>query len=129
MNKTNFHIDENDSIAEIKSRFSVTCPNYGIDFFTGDDEPHSLNACAMYCPQVRISEINHQFRNGSIRINDQMEIEEIEHLIHDRFKLHVQISSIIPGKRTRFVPTLPDFLKEKSHDRMRLPARSGVGHF
>jgi hypothetical protein len=125
MRKTNFHIDSNDSIAEIKRRFSDTCPNYYIDFFTNDAEGPSNYSCAMYTPQVRMRDMIHQFRSGIIEINDQMKIEEIEHLFYDHFKLHVQVSPLNPGKQNRVVTALPDFLKEKSYHRMSLPERFG----
>jgi hypothetical protein len=122
MNRTNFHIDVNDSIAEIKSRFSGVCPNYDIDFFTNDDEWCSKNSCAMYSPGVRIKDINHNFRDGSIEINDQMKIEEIEWLIHNHFQLHAQISPAGRHHSFTFLSHYP--LRERMYDREVSPGRA-----
>lgn len=99
MTKPNFHIDGSDRIIEIKNRFSDICPNFNIDFFTNNEQPHLNNACAMYSPLVKARDMNHQFRNGRIELNDQMKIEEIERLIYDHFQLHAQISQVTPARR------------------------------
>lgn len=123
MNKANFHIDGNDRIIEIKNRFSDICPNFNIDFFTNNDQPHLNNTCAMYSPVVRAGDMNHQFRNGSIELNDRMKIEEIERLMHDHFQLHAQISLVVRGRRHHSTLILPHPWGEKIHDRTVSPGR------
>jgi hypothetical protein len=124
MNRTNFHIDGNDSIAEIKKRFSSVCPNCDIDFFTNDDKPYLRNACAMFSPQVRIKDINHHFQDGSIEINDQMKIEEIEGLIHNHFQLHAQVTPVTPGGQHPLTFLMQYPLREKNYDRTVSPGRA-----
>jgi hypothetical protein len=89
MGKANFHIESNDSIAEIKTRFSHICPNYDINFFTDNEDVHPDLSCAMYSSRVRVGDMNQQFRNESVELNKQMTIKKIERLILDYFKLHV----------------------------------------
>ncbi len=129
MNRTNFHIDSNDSVAEIKKRFSGVFPNWDIDFFTNDDKPNLRNTCAMFSPQVRIKDINHHFEDGSIEINDRMKIEEIEGLIHDHFQLHAQITPVAPGRLhpTTFLMQYP--LREKNYNRTVSPGRAQLVMF
>ena len=123
MNKTNFHIDGNDTIAEIKSRFSDIFPDLDINFFTNSAQANLKNTCAMYSPLVSARDMNHQFRNGSIELNDRMKIEEIERLIYNHFQLHAQISPVEPGIRHHYSFMMPYPPGKKIHDRTVSPGR------
>ena len=94
MSTNHFHISSDDTVAEIKNRFSHICPKFEINFFTKNEGLKTNNSCAMYSSEVRIGDINHQSQDGWIELNDQMKLEEIERLIHDLFKLNPQVRPV-----------------------------------
>ena len=55
MSTNHFHISSDDTVAEIKRRFSHICPNFEINFFTDHEDLRSSEACAMYSSEVRIA--------------------------------------------------------------------------
>ncbi len=57
MNKSNFYICGNDTIAEIQSCFSRFYPNWVINFFSNDENNQSNDSCAMFSREVRVRDI------------------------------------------------------------------------
>src|SRR4029077_11041825 len=102
MSTNHFHISSDDTVAEIKNRFSHICPKFEINFFTENERLKPNNSCVMYSSEVSIGDINHQSPDGWIELNDHMKMEEIERLIHDLFKLNPQIRQVKHEGRIHF---------------------------
>lgn len=122
MNKTNFYICCNDTIAEIKGRFSQFYPSFEINFFSNNEKTQSNNSCVLFSPEVRIRDINPDCPNGYIELNDKMTMDELENLIHDRFGLHAEIQ---PTTRGRIMSSL---WINKNPTGVRLPERSDAAY-
>src|SRR5450631_2329774 len=93
MNKTNFYICRNDTLAEIQNSFSRFYPNSAINFFSNNEKNQSNDSCVMFSPEVRVRDINPDCRDGCIELNNSMTTEDLEKSIHDLFGLHVEIST------------------------------------
>src|SRR5664279_967907 len=103
MNKTNFFIWRNDTIAEVQGRFCQLYPNLEINFFSDNEKTQSINSCVMFSPEVRVRDISPDCQDGYIALNEKINIEDLETSIHDHFQLHAEISPRT-GHRTVIVP-------------------------
>jgi hypothetical protein len=128
MNKTNFFICRDDTIAELKSSFSRFYPSLEINFFSRVENPQTMNSCVLFSPDVRIRDISPGCGDGCIELNDKMTIDELERSIYDHFKLHAEISPG-PGYRTVHSPQAVDWLlKKENPEGVRFPERSDIFH-
>jgi hypothetical protein len=93
MKKTNFYICRSNTIHEIQDNFSSFYPTLEINFFSNIGITQPENSCVLYSPGVRIQDISPDCQDGYIELNDSLSSFELEHLFHDNFNLHAEISS------------------------------------
>jgi hypothetical protein len=129
MNRTNFYLSRNDTIAEIQSSFSQFYPSLEIKFFSNNEKTPSNDAWVKLSPEVKIRDISPDGRDGCIEINDRITLADMENSMNDHFKLHVEISPLM-GKRdfslhqSRFRPQI-----SKNAGSVRLPERTNTTCF
>ena len=129
MNRTNFYICRNDSIAEIQTCFSRYYPNFTISFFSNIEKNQSSNSCVMFSPQVRVRDINPHCPDGCVELNNKMTTDELEKSIHDYFGLHVEISPRTGNQTDTFVQKSIWSPDKNNPEGLRLPERSNLVHF
>ena len=91
MKKSNFCFYCHDTVAEIQSSFARYYPSLEIHFFSNNEKCQPDNAWVMLSPEVIISDISPESRDGLVELTDTMTIPELENAIQDCFKLHVEI--------------------------------------
>ncbi len=128
MNKTNFFICRNDTIAELQYSFSHHFPSLEINFFSNVENPLLMSSCVMFSPEVRIQDISPGCQDGCIELNDKMTIDELEHSIYDHFKLHVEISPGTGHRSFHSHQPVGWLLKKENPEGVRLPERSDIVH-
>lgn len=95
MKRTNFNFRDIDTFGEIQTCFSHYFPSLKINFFLNKKDTQPDNAWVMLSPEVKIGTISPDSRNGSVELNNEMTITELENSINEHFKVHSEISPII----------------------------------
>jgi hypothetical protein len=129
MNRTNFYICRNDTIAEIQSSFSHFYPNLAINFFSNNDKNQSNVSCVMFSPEVRVRDISPICRDGCIELNNNMTMDDLEKSIHDHFGLHVEISPRTGSQTDNSLRKVMRSINKYNPERVRLPERSDAVYF
>jgi hypothetical protein len=129
MKKTNFYFCCQDTIAEIQSSFSHYYPSLEINFFSNSEKTQPDNAWIMLSPEVKISDISPESRDGCIELNDKMTIPDLENSIQDHFKLHVEISPRIGKPNFAFSQAGITQWSPKNPESSHLPERRDTMYF
>jgi hypothetical protein len=92
MNTLQLHIWKDDSIINIQEKFSDLFPFLWIKIFkhVGINKANGQNI--MFCPEVKMSEINSNFKDGKLMVSSIMTVSELEQTFYDKFGLFVQVS-------------------------------------
>jgi hypothetical protein len=62
----------------------------------------------MFSPEVRVRDINPDFGNGCIELNNNTTADDLEKSIHDCFGLHVEISPRTEHQTTALQKLMPE---------------------
>jgi len=130
MNKKNFYICRNDTIAEIQSSFSRFFPMQAINFFSNSEKNNSNDSCVMFSPEVRVRDISPECQDGCIELSNSMTTDDLEKLVHDCFGLHVEISAKATRQTNSVFQKLSWSSRKKNPERVRSsPGRSYASYF
>jgi hypothetical protein len=129
MNKTNFYICRNDTIAEIQRSFSRFYPTLAINFFSNNEKNQSNASCIMFSPEVRVREISLDCQDGCIELNNNMTTGDLEKSIHDHFGLHVEISPRTGNQTATPLRKMTQSSMINNPEAVRLPERSDAVYF
>ncbi|HEY4935289.1 MAG TPA: hypothetical protein VII44_01840 [Puia sp.] len=93
MNTIRFQIFKEDRIGDIQEKFSDLFPVLWIKIFKhmGSVNPVTTQNL-MFCPEVKMSDINPNFRDGMLMLSGKMTVSELEQIFYNKFGLSVQVS-------------------------------------
>lgn len=86
------HIEPNRLISEIQKEFNIMFPFLKIEFFNNKSMSRSdFSAKQIIAPTRKIGDSQLALLNGSIEIEPEMKVNELEALFKDQFHLAVQV--------------------------------------
>jgi hypothetical protein len=92
MNTLQLYIWKDDSIRNIQEKFSDLFPGLQIKIFKHVDGKNSIHGQNfMFCPEVKMIEINPGFRDGMLPVSGSLTVSDLEQAIFEEFGLFAQV--------------------------------------
>ena len=86
------HIGPDRVINDIQKEFNKMFPYLKIEFFNNRSfSPNKFAAKQLFNPERKIGESHRAVKNGTIEINDDMKVQDLENIFKDQFTLAVQV--------------------------------------
>ncbi|PWT77585.1 MAG: hypothetical protein C5B59_03680 [Bacteroidetes bacterium] len=93
---THIYIGKEDEVQTVQGRFSCVYPYLRITFFKNKGNHSKLvgDRSISFSPDVKMREINNDFCEGELEINDKTTVSELENTFYKKFGLSAQVSRI-----------------------------------
>ncbi|HTS44829.1 MAG TPA: hypothetical protein VMH01_10560 [Puia sp.] len=93
MSTVHFYINKEDSVKKVQENFSLLFPFLKINFFkTRGNNKTNINQSILFCPEVKMIEMNKNLEKGEIEIGDATTVSQLESGLFDRFGLTAQVA-------------------------------------
>ena len=93
MNTKLIYISKDDSIRQIQGRFSELFPYLRINIFKHVDRTErKTGENILYCPEVRMRDIDFSFQDGLIMISENMTVGDLEQVFYEKWTMLVQVT-------------------------------------